>query len=162
MASTLSRTPGSQLPRPRRPEHGGGVPDLLAAAQPVVLSLFRVVVGLLFLCHGLKSLFGVFGGVDGHGSTLSPTLWPGGCAADIQLITGALVMLGLLTRPAALIASGSMAYAYFSVHLPTGFWPIADHGEPAVLFCWAFFLLVFAGPGPLSLDRVLGQRVRDR
>jgi putative oxidoreductase len=127
------------------------VEQLLRQAQPIVLSLFRMVVGLLFACHGLKSLFGLFQGVDGHGSTLSPVNWPGGYAADIQFLAGASVMLGVLTRPAALIASGSMAYAYFDVHLPTGFWPIADHGEPAVMFCWAFFLLAFTGPGSLRI-----------
>jgi putative oxidoreductase len=127
----------------------------LATAQPVVLSLFRIVIGLLFFCHGLMSLFGVFGGVDARGGTLSATLWPGGYAADIQLVAGALVMVGLLTRLAALIGSGSMAYAYFDVHFPHGFWPIHNHGELAALYCWALFLLVFTGPGPLSLDAII-------
>ena len=157
MASSLSTAPGSRTHLPP-PERDGEAPDVFAAAAPLVLSLFRIVVAALFLCHGLKSLTGVFGGVDGHGSSLSPTLWPGGWAADIQVVSGTLVMLGLLTRPAALLASGSMAYAYFEVHLPTGFWPVTDHGEPAVLFCWAFFLLAFTGAGPLSLDRALGHR----
>jgi putative oxidoreductase len=146
--------------RSSHPEQGRSVEQLVRQAQPVVLSLFRIVVGLLFACHGLKSLFGLFQGIDGHGPTLSPVNWPGGCAADIQLLAGISVMLGLLTRPAALIASGSMAYAYFEVHLPTGFWPIADHGEPAVMFCWAFFLLVFTGPGSLTVGSLVHRPTR--
>jgi putative oxidoreductase len=134
----------------------------VASIQPVVLSLYRIVVGLLFFCHGLSSLFGVFGGVDKHGATISATLWPGGFAADIQLVAGALVMVGLATRPAALVASGSMAYAYFRVHLPQGFWPITDHGELAVLFCWAMLLLAVCGPGPLSVDRLVARRFARR
>lgn len=161
MSSSLATTPRSEPPSSSGPRLRGHAADLLADSAPVVLSLFRVVVGLLFLCHGLKSLFGLFHGVDGHGSTISPAAWPGGFAADIQLLTGALVMLGLLTRPAALLASGSMAYAYFDVHLPTGFWPIADHGEPAVMFAWAFFLLAFTGPGPLAVDRLISRQRPD-
>ena len=125
---------------------------------PLVLSLFRIVIGLLFFVHGLKSLFGVLDGVDGHGETISATLWPGGYAADIQLAVGALLLVGLGTRLAAFIGSGSMAYAYFHVHLPHGLWPAVNGGEPAALFCWALFLLVFSGGGVLALDRLLARR----
>jgi uncharacterized membrane protein YphA (DoxX/SURF4 family) len=74
----------------------------------------------------------------------------------IELITGILITLGLFTRPAAFIASGEMAVAYFTQHLPHGFWPISNGGELAVMYCWAFFLLVFTGPGAYALDTRFG------
>ncbi|WP_019633121.1 DoxX family protein [Actinomadura atramentaria] len=129
----------------------------LTSAQPYVLVLFRVVVGLLFACHGAASLFGVLGGAHGGGAVAAWT-WPGWYAAVIQLVGGALVALGLGTRAAALIGSGSMAYAYFKVHQPGALWPIQNGGEPSAMFCWTLFLLVFTGPGPISLDRVLVRR----
>jgi putative oxidoreductase len=123
-----------------------------------VLSVYRFVVGLLFACHGLSSLFGILGGTDGHGATISPTSWPGGYAALIQLVAGLLVMIGLGTRLLSLIASGSMAYAYFHVHQPNAWLPIQNHGEPAAMFCWAFLLLVFTGGGAIAVDRLVSQR----
>lgn len=87
----------------------------LHRAQPYVLALFRIVVGLLFACHGAASVFGILGGARDGGSIPAGT-WPGWYAAVIQLIGGILVALGLGTRVAALISSGSMAYAYFTVH----------------------------------------------
>ncbi|MEU4714970.1 DoxX family protein [Micromonospora purpureochromogenes] len=122
------------------------------------LSLFRMVIGLLFLCHGLSSLFGVLGGARGTGESLHVGQWPGWWAALIQAVCGALVLVGLLTRPAALLASGSMAYAYFVVHQPDGLLPIHNNGELAALFCWAFALVVVLGPGSWALDRLIGRR----
>ncbi|MEU0332925.1 DoxX family protein [Streptomyces sp. NPDC006193] len=131
----------------------------LDSAQPYVIALFRVVVGLLFAAHGAASLFGVLGGAAGtDGGTVGAGAWPGWYAAVIQLVSGGLVLLGLGTRGAALIASGSMAFAYFDVHQQAALWPIQNGGEPAALFCWVFFLLVFTGPGAFSLDRVLARR----
>ncbi|MEU8968836.1 DoxX family protein [Streptomyces monashensis] len=130
----------------------------LNSAQPYVIGLFRVVVGLLFAVHGAASLFGVLGGAAGtQGGTIPSGTWPGWYAAVIQLAAGALVFLGLGTRGAALIASGSMAYAYFDVHQQAALWPIQNGGEPSVLFCWAFFLLVFTGSGAFGLDRLFGK-----
>ncbi|MET9529324.1 MULTISPECIES: DoxX family protein [unclassified Streptomyces] len=128
-------------------------------ARPYVLALFRAVVGLLFACHGAASLFGVLGGASG-GGTVSAGSWPDGYAAVIELVGGVLVLTGLLTRPAAFIASGSMAFAYFHVHQPNALWPIQNGGEPSVMFCWAFLLLVFTGPGALALDSLLVTRRR--
>ncbi|MGC9667489.1 DoxX family protein [Planosporangium sp. 12N6] len=122
------------------------------------LSLYRMVVGLLFLCHGAASMFGVLGGGFG-GHAVHVGTWPGWWAALIQLVTGALVLVGLLTRPAALVASGSMAYAYFTVHQERALWPIQNGGELAAMFCWSFLLLAVAGPGRWSLDELIG-RVR--
>ncbi|MET7615528.1 DoxX family protein [Streptomyces sp. NPDC005408] len=121
----------------------------LNKAQPYALGLFRIVVGLLFTCHGASSLFGVLGG-----DKIAAGTWPGWYAAVIELVGGALVLLGLGTRSAAFIASGSMAYAYFNVHQPGGLFPIQNSGEGAAMFCWAFLLLVFTGPGALALDRL--------
>ncbi|GAA3110398.1 DoxX family protein [Streptomyces echinatus] len=130
----------------------------LNAAQPYVLGVFRIVIGLLFAVHGAASLFGVLGGAGGTGGTVAAGTWPGWYAAVIQLAAGALVLLGLGTRGAALIASGSMAYAYFDVHQQAALWPIQNGGELSVLFCWAFFLLVFTGSGAFGLDRLVGRR----
>jgi putative oxidoreductase len=117
---------------------------------PTVLSLFRIFFGLLFLCHGTSLLFGR------PADTVAATgslVWLSGL---IELITGILITLGLFTRPAAFIASGEMAVAYFTQHLPHGFWPISNGGELAVMYCWAFFLLVFTGPGAYALDARFG------
>ncbi|MDX3849637.1 DoxX family protein [Streptomyces sp. AK02-01A] len=118
-------------------------------AQPYALGLFRIVVGLLFACHGAATLFGLFGN-----DTTPAGAWPGWYAAVIQLVGGGLVLLGLGTRIAALVASGSMAYAYFNVHQPTGLFPMENGGEAAAIFAWTFLLIVFTGPGALSVDRL--------
>ncbi|MER7111522.1 DoxX family protein [Streptomyces sp. NPDC000229] len=120
--------------------------------RPYVLGLFRIVVGLLFLCHGAASLFGVLGGAGGTGGTVPAGTWPGWYAAVIELVGGGLVLLGLFTRAAAFIASGAMAYAYFKVHQPMGLFPKENGGELAAVYCWSLLLLVFTGPGALSLD----------
>lgn len=129
----------------------------LHRAQPYALGLFRIVVGLLFACHGAASLFGVLGGAMG-GGTVEAGTWPGWYAAVIQLVAGVLVLVGLGTRTAAFVASGSMAYAYFKVHQPEALFPLQNSGEGAALFCWVFLLLVFTGPGALALDRLFGAR----
>ncbi|MEU3063878.1 DoxX family protein [Streptomyces subrutilus] len=126
-------------------------------AQPYALGLFRIVTGLLFACHGAASLFGILGGAHG-GGTVPVGAWPGWYAAAIQLGAGVLVLLGLGTRSAAFVASGSMAYAYFSVHQSVSLWPLQNGGEASAMFCWAFLLLVFTGPGAFALDRVFGAR----
>ena len=76
-------------------------------------------------------------------------------AAIIEVVGGALMAVGLFTRVAAFIASGEMAVGYFMAHAPQSFWPAVNQGEPAILFCFAFLYLVFAGPGVWSLDSVL-------
>ncbi|MBM7438710.1 DoxX family protein [Streptomyces sp. HB132] len=129
----------------------------LNRAQPYALALFRVVIGFLFACHGAASLFGVLGGSAGGGSVPTGT-WPGWYAAVIQLVGGTLVALGLGTRVAALISSGSMAYAYFKVHQPESLFPLQNGGEASAVFCWAFLLLVFTGPGAVAVDRLFSSR----
>ncbi|MEU7579017.1 DoxX family protein [Streptomyces sp. NPDC041068] len=130
----------------------------LNSAQPYALGLFRIVVGLLFACHGASSLFGVLGGADGNGGTVDAGTWPGWYAAVIQLVGGSLVLLGLGTRAAAFISSGSMAYAYFKVHQPEALWPMENAGEASAMFCWAMLLLVFTGSGAFGLDRFFAAR----
>jgi putative oxidoreductase len=132
----------------------------LHASSPHVLTLFRIVVGVLFACHGAASLFGVLGGAHG-GGTVPAGEWPGWWAAVIQLVGGSLAALGLGTRIAALICSGSMAYAYFAVHQAHALWPIQNDGEPAALYCWAFLLLAGLGSGPFALESlIVGRRAR--
>ncbi|MFH9575463.1 DoxX family protein [Streptomyces sp. NPDC017454] len=132
--------------------------ERLNSAQPYALGLFRIVVGLLFACHGAASLFGVLGGASGTGGTIESGTWPGWYAAVIQLVGGSLVMLGLGTRAAAIVSSGSMAYAYFAVHQPGALWPMENGGEASAMFCWAFLLLAFTGSGAFGLDRLFARR----
>ncbi|MGW3045596.1 DoxX family protein [Kitasatospora sp. NPDC001159] len=130
---------------------------LVERTRPVVLGLFRIVVSLLFACHGAATLFGVLGGA--HGKTPAVGQWPAWWAAVIQLAAGALVLLGVAVRPAALLCSGSMAYAYFSVHQEHALWPIQNGGEPAAMFCWVFLLIAVTGPGRLALGPAVRRRV---
>jgi len=120
---------------------------------PHVYALFRIVFGLLFLMHGLQKLAGLFGGVDGNGSSV-PLSSLMGAAGVIETVAGTLVMVGLFTRPAAFLASGMMAYAYFSVHQPIAPWPLMNRGEPATLFCFAFLHVAARGAGIWSVDSV--------
>lgn len=121
----------------------------------LVTTLFRVVLGLLFALHGAASLFG---GNRGSGEAIAIGTWPGWWAALIQFVGGLLVMLGLGTRIAALVCSGSMAYAYFVVHQPDALLPLNNGGELAALFSWCFLLVAALGAGPWSLDAALGRR----
>ena len=121
-------------------------------------SLLRIVVGLLFLCHGLASTFGVLGGNRGSGQAIEPGTWPTWYAAVIQLVCGALVLAGLATRPAAILASGSMAYAYFVVHQPDGLLPIQNGGVTPALYAWTFLMIAVLGAGPWSLDALIAHR----
>ncbi|MEE1927097.1 DoxX family protein [Streptomyces sp. TRM 70351] len=118
-----------------------------------VLALFRAVVGLLFACHGAATLFDVFGGA--YGAPPAVGQWPGWWAAVIQLVGGGLVLLGVGARSAAVVCSGSMAYAYFVKHQPGALLPIENGGEAAALFCWCFLLVAALGPGRWTLDSLL-------
>jgi putative oxidoreductase len=129
-----------------------------AKLPAAVLGVTRVVVSFLFILHGAVGLFGAFGGVDGHGGTIDPLSWPGGWASLIHLIAGALVGVGLFTRPAALLCSGAMAYAYFTVHQPIALFPIPNGGEPAALYSWIFLLVAVLGPGAFALDALRRRR----
>jgi putative oxidoreductase len=126
------------------------MPGLAGAAQ----ALLRIVAGLLFICPGGLKLFGWFGGMPA-GARLTPLLVAAGV---IEVVGGALIALGLFTRPVAFVAAGEMAFAYFIGHFPRGFWPVQNQGQPAVLFCFIFLFFAAAGAGPFSLDSVLRRR----
>lgn len=122
-------------------------------------SLTRLVVGGLFACHGAAGIFGVFGGAPGaNGHAAAFAVWPSWWASLIELVAGILVALGLFTRVAAIVASGTMAYAYFTVHFPHAMLPMENGGEPAALYSWAFLLLAVVGSGPIAVDALLRSR----
>ncbi|WP_031512336.1 DoxX family protein [Streptomyces sp. NRRL F-5123] len=123
-------------------------------ARPYVLSLYRIVVGLLFACHGGSTVLGMFGGPEGGRPHAGA--WPSWWAGLIQLVCGLLVCAGSgdrATRAAAFLGSGAMAYAYFTVHQKRALWPIENGGEAAAMFCWSLLLLAVTGPGAWQLAR---------
>ena len=115
----------------------------------------RVVSGLLFLQAGSVKIFDWFGGVPaqfgGHPAMLSQA----GIGGALEFYGGAAILLGLFTQPVAFILSGEMAVAYFQFHQPHGFWPLQNHGEPAVLLCFIFLFFAAYGAGMWSLDAFL-------
>jgi putative oxidoreductase len=131
---------------------------LSARLASIVWPLFRAVIGLLFLCHGLAGVFGLFGGNRGSGAAIEAGAWPNWYAALIQLVCGALVLIGLFTRPAAILASGSMAYAYFVVHQQNGLLPIENGGVAPALYSWTFLLIAVLGAGSWSADALIAKR----
>lgn len=140
----------------------GSSPGWRDSTSGIIQSATRIVVSFLFLCHGIQKLFGLFGGLDGHGAMVPAGAWPVWWAGIIELIGGGLVLLGLLARPAALICSGEMAFAYFASHQSRGTLPLQNHGELAALFCWAFLLIAALGPGAFAIDTALRRRRRKR
>lgn len=112
-----------------------------------VYAIFRIVIGFLFMFHGMQKLFGAFGGQKVELASLM------GLAGIIELVCGILVMIGLFASWAAFLASGTMAVAYFMAHFPRGFWPIVNQGELAVAFCFAFLYIAARGAGPWSVAR---------
>ena len=124
---------------------------LRAAWEPRILSILRIVLGLLYMQHGLFKIFGFPPGQTPAKPYVLMSLVPG-LAGLLELIGGALVAIGLFTRIVAFILSGEMAFAYFMAHAPRAFYPYSNGGELAVLYCFAFLYLAFAGGGPWSLD----------
>jgi len=114
----------------------------------LLYSLMRLIAGLLFACHGAQKLFGVLGGPQ---MLHNPMMLAAGI---IEFVGGVLIALGVFTTFAAFIASGEMAFAYFMGHAPHGFWPIVNHGELAVLYCFAFLYIASRGDGVWSLRRL--------
>jgi putative oxidoreductase len=124
--------------------------------SPRLLSILRIVAGLLFMCHGGQKLFNC--PPAEHPMNIPWFSFPAGIGGILEFFGGLLFVLGLLTRPVAFILSGEMAVAYFMVHAKGGFWPINNHGELAVLYCFVFLYFVAAGPGPLSLDYMIRRK----
>ncbi|WP_129790646.1 DoxX family protein [Sphingosinicella sp. CPCC 101087] len=118
--------------------------------QPQLLGILRIVTGLLFLSHGLVKLFGFPPGAQPGQVELLSVVGIGGL---IELVAGALIMIGLFTRPAAFIASGEMAVAYWGFHFaPDNPFPVANGGDAAILYCFIFLYFVVAGPGAFSVE----------
>jgi putative oxidoreductase len=121
----------------------------LATYRPYALALLRIVTALLFIEHGTMKLFGFPAAMDGGTVPLFSLM---GFAAILEVVGGALLLVGLFTRPVAFLLAGEMAVAYWMAHAPQSFFPILNGGDGAILFCFVFLYLVFAGPGALSLD----------
>lgn len=114
--------------------------------------IFRIMVALLFFQHGLQKLFGFFGGINGRGGTVE--IWSLlGLAGIIEFIGPIAIILGIFTRPVALLMALEMSVAYFKAHLPAGFIPLVNQGELALLYFAAFIVLVEYGAGKWSLDK---------
>ena len=131
----------------------------LTAVTPAAVSVFRIVLGLLFTIRGTQKLFDwpIAAPVDiAFGSF--PLWWAG----VIELLAGVLILIGFVTRFAAFIASGQMAFAYFMTHQPKGLWPVENGGELPIVLCFGFLLLVFTGGGAYALDAMRAQPTRKR
>jgi len=120
-------------------------------ADPVYC-IMRLIVGLMFACHGAQKILGWFARPGQSPEPPDMMMTIGGW---IELICGLLVAIGLLMRPATFLASGMMAVAYFMAHAGGGFFPIINRGEMAVVYSWLFFFMVFYGPGRLSIDAMM-------
>ncbi|MGA3166985.1 MAG: DoxX family protein [Terriglobia bacterium] len=118
----------------------------MSKLEDFALALTRIVVAFLFACHGAQKLFGAFGG---HPVLHDPLITT---AAVLEFAGGVLIAVGFYTRPVAFILSGEMAVAYFKGHFPGGFWPILNHGELAVVYCFFFLYLAVRGAGAVSID----------
>src|SRR5262245_10424709 len=123
----------------------------MTSLAPHLLSLLRVVTAFLFIVHGTQKLFATPPGPGAGTAPLFPLSWTAGV---IEFVGGALILVGLFTRPVAFVLAGEMAVAYFRVHAPGGFWPLYNRGEVTVLYCFIFLYLWAAGAGPWSLDRL--------
>jgi len=120
-----------------------------ATWSPKLLSILRIVVGLAFLDHGVSKFFGI----PPFLMPMTPLLT---VAGGLELVGGTLILIGLFTRPVAFVLSGFCAVAYFMVHLPSGFFPLANGGEPAMLYCFIFLYFAAAGGGVWSADASRG------
>jgi putative oxidoreductase len=124
---------------------------ILAPYEPMLRSLLRIMAAFTFSLHGWQKFFGI---PAGHKFPIDSLL---GIAGALETFGGALIFLGLFTRPVAFILSGEMAIGYFRTHAPRSFWPVINMGEITVLYCFLFLWLTAAGPGPWSIDRLLGK-----
>jgi putative oxidoreductase len=121
---------------------------------PKALSILRIVTGLLFLEHGTQKLLGF----PPSQHAFPPLFWLMGLQGALELVGGFLILIGLFTRPVAFVLAGDMAVAYFMAHAPKGFFPTLNGGQLAILFCFVFLYLVFAGGGEWSVDAQIARR----
>lgn len=124
---------------------------------PYLLSVIRVIAALLFIEPGSAKLFAFPVAIMPGGGTAAIGSLPG-IAGILEVFGGLCLLLGLFTRPVAFVLSGEMAVAYFIGHAPHGFWPIVNHGELAIIFCFLWLYFSAAGPGPWSLDAAMRSR----
>jgi putative oxidoreductase len=127
--------------------------DRFTMQAPRILGVFRILAGAMFACHGAQKVLGAFGGMPPDAPQ-----WLIWTAGPLELGGGILIALGLFARPIAFLLSGLMACAYFSGHAPNGFWPKANGGELAVLYCWLWLYIAAQGPGAFALDNLLKRR----
>lgn len=134
---------------------------MFAGAEPTVLSIFRFITGLLLFQFGVAKIlkFPIIpqGNAYAFLSKVELMSLPG-AAGSLELVLGALLMIGLFTRPVAFLLSGEMAFAYFMGHFPKGFIPLLNGGNLAILFCFACLYLSFAGGGAVSADAMMGKK----
>ena len=123
--------------------------NVLSRYQPQLLGILRIVAGVLFLAHGLVKLFGFPPDAQPGQQELFTLLGIGGV---IELVAGTVIAIGLFTRPAAFVAAGEMAVAYWMFHAPQSFYPVVNGGDAAILYCFVFLYFVAAGPGAFSVD----------
>lgn len=131
--------------------------NTLARWTPVALALLRIVAGLIFLAHGTQKFLGFPEGERAGAAWAFDS--PSHFAGIVEIVAGILITLGLFTRAAAFVASGTMAVAYWYAHAPQNFFPVNNGGDAAILYCFVFLYLVFAGPGAWSVD---GARTANR
>jgi putative oxidoreductase len=124
-----------------------------SALAPQFQALLRIVAALNFITFGTMKLFAFPVGMPPDNST-APLLTQTGIGGILEVVGGALMLIGLFTRPVAFILSGEMAVAYFQFHFPQGFWPVVNMGTPAVLYCFVWLYFSAAGAGPWSVDGV--------
>ena len=129
--------------------------SVLAAWTPRALSVLRIMTGLIIIQYGMAKIIG-FPAVASFARP--PPLSLLGAAGAIELVGGALLILGLLTRPTAFILSGLMAVAYFMAHAPRSFYPLINGGSLAIIYCFACLYLSTAGAGPWSVDAALKRK----
>jgi putative oxidoreductase len=129
--------------------------DTLTSWSPRALAILRIMAALLFIAHGTMKLFGFPAGDSPMTAELFSLM---GLAGILETFGGLLLLLGLFTRPVAFVLAGQMAVAYFMAHAPQSFYPALNGGDAAILFCFVFLYLVFAGPGAWSLDAVRSGR----
>ena len=128
-----------------------GSPSRWSSWAPYFLSMLRIVAAFLFVQYGTTKLFAFPAAMMPGGGTAALASLPG-VAGALELVGGALLLLGLFTGPVAFLLSGEMAVAYFMGHAPKGFWPVLNGGAPAVVFAFVWLYVSAAGPGPWSID----------
>jgi putative oxidoreductase len=126
--------------------------SFLSPLSPLLLSVLRIMTGLLLLQHGTTKYLNLPIGPMNNASPATMS----GAAGILELVGGVLLILGLFTRPVAFILSGMLAVAYFYAHAPRDFYPILNGGELAILYSFVLLYIAAAGPGPLSVDRAIG------